>query len=122
MLNPDGALCVETICFAAETDSYTGADDGEFGWEPKFIFHRFRYIEVRGLKTPLPVEQVTGVVVNNDLGQTDEFSSSHSLVSQFQSNNVRGQRPFVQGVAVQGTEAQAPANPGMGLVWTTPSE
>jgi alpha-L-rhamnosidase len=92
MLNPDGTLYVENLRSAEATDTYTCATDGEFDWEPRFTFHGFRYVEVSGVDSAPQIDQVTGVVLHNDLPLTGSFHSSHPLVNQLQSNIQWGQR------------------------------
>ncbi len=92
MLNPDGTLYVENLRSAKATDTYTCASDAEFTYEPRFTFHGFRYIEVSGVSAIPQPEQVTGLVVHNDLEQTGSFSCSHPKVNQLQSNIRWGQR------------------------------
>ena len=49
ILNPDTTLYVANLRSAKVTDVYTPAADGEFSWQPSFVYHGFRYVEVSGL-------------------------------------------------------------------------
>ena len=92
MLNADGTLYVENLRSAKATDTYVCANDEEFVWEPRFTFHGFRYVEVRGTPSAPDPARITGVVLHNDLEETGTFECSHPLVNQLQSNIQWGQR------------------------------
>lgn len=49
--------------------------------ENKFAYFSFRYIEISGLETALPVGQVAGVVVHSDLPLTGTFESSSEMLN-----------------------------------------
>ncbi len=94
LLNPDGTLYTENYRAAKSTDLITAAEDGVLTWEPTFTFHGFRYVELSGLPAgvkPQP-DWVTGVVLHSALRPIGQFTSSHALLNQLQSNIVWGQR------------------------------
>ncbi|MFA9480067.1 family 78 glycoside hydrolase catalytic domain [Phycisphaerales bacterium AB-hyl4] len=93
MLRPDGKLYVENLRYATATDWYTCRGDaaGEV-YEPRFTFHGFRYVEVRGFTEMPDASAVTGVVLHSDLPTIGEFECSNPDVNQLQSNIVWGQR------------------------------
>ena len=49
--------------------------------ENKFAYFSFRYVEISGLASALPNEQVVGVVVHSDLPLTGAFESSSDLLN-----------------------------------------
>jgi alpha-L-rhamnosidase len=53
VLNPDGTLYTENLRTALQTDYYTFKSDEVEEWEPRFTFHGFRYVEIKGLKKSL---------------------------------------------------------------------
>jgi len=91
VLNPDGSLYLENLRQARATDIYTCKGGGPETWEPRFTFHGFRYVEVRGLTKDAPIE-MTGVVLHSDTPPTGSFSCSHPLLNQLQRNITWGQR------------------------------
>lgn len=96
MSNTDDAVgCVwtENLLTAEATDYYVlkGASEGE-SYEPKFTYHGFRYLQITGLNEPIPVEDVTGIVLSSDLEQTGEFECSNELLNQYYRNTVWSQR------------------------------
>ena len=50
----------------AQTDRYILKGEGVETWEPRFVYHGFQYVEVRGLPAPPTNETITGVVLNTD--------------------------------------------------------
>jgi alpha-L-rhamnosidase len=88
-----GALYTENLRSAKQTDYYTlrGDEDGEV-WEPKFTFHGFRYVEVRGFPGVPTRDAITGIVLHSDTPKTGHFECSDELVNQLQRNIDWGQR------------------------------
>ncbi len=78
---------------ALATDEYVlkGDPDGEI-FEPSFVFHGFRYMQILGLEEAIPIEDVEGLVLMTDLEETSSFESSDSAVNQLYSNALWSQR------------------------------
>jgi alpha-L-rhamnosidase len=93
MANADGTIYTENLRTARQTDHYVlrGDPAGET-WEPRFTFHGFRYVEVRGLTSDPRTRDITGVVLHSDTPQTGTFACSDPLINQLQSNIDWGQR------------------------------
>lgn len=96
MCNTDDAVgCVwtENLLTAESTDYYVlkGAPEGE-SYEPKFTYHGFRYLQISGLSEPIPIEDVTGLVLSSDLEQTGDFECSNELLNRYYRNTVWSQR------------------------------
>ncbi|MDB6110130.1 MAG: Alfa-L-rhamnosidase [Pedosphaera sp.] len=92
MLNPDGTIYTANLRGANATDFYTLGTNGVSVLEPRFTFHGFRYIEVRGLSVPPTLGSVTGIVVNSDMPMTGAFTCSSPLVNQLYHNIIWGQK------------------------------
>ncbi len=92
MLNPDGSVYVANLRGANATDFYVFATNGTVVYEPRFTFHGFRYVEVRGLTVPPTLTSVTGVVVHSDMPSAGSFACSSPLVNKLYSNIVWGQK------------------------------
>jgi alpha-L-rhamnosidase len=86
-LDKDGKLYTENLRSARQTDFYTlkGDPEGEV-FEPKFTFHGFQYVSVRGEIEEPKVEDLTGIVVHSDNRRTGDFTCSDELVNQLQRN------------------------------------
>jgi alpha-L-rhamnosidase len=92
MLNPDGTVYAANLRGANATDFYIFATNGTVTFEPRFTFHGFRYVEVRGLSVPPTLSSVTGIVVRSDMPQTGDFACSSPLVNKLFSNILWGQK------------------------------
>lgn len=88
---PDGRLYTDNLRTARATDYYTLKGDGEEVWEPRFTFHGFRYAEITGVKE-MTAENVTAIVLHNEMPVTGSFECSDALVNQLQHNIQWGQR------------------------------
>ncbi|OCF35835.1 alpha-L-rhamnosidase [Kwoniella heveanensis BCC8398] len=58
------------------------------GWEPKFTFHGFRYVEVNGVEPDL--DAFTAVVIFSDLRRTGTFECSHQMINRLHENVIWG--------------------------------
>jgi len=92
MLNPDGTIYTANLRGATATDFYIFGTNGSVVYEPRFTFHGFRYVELRGLSVPPALGSVTGIVVHSDMPPTGCFSCSNPLVNQLYSNIIWGQK------------------------------
>jgi alpha-L-rhamnosidase len=93
MLNPDGTLYTINLRAARSTDGYVlkGARAAEL-YEPRFTFHGFRYVEVRGYPGRPALDAVTGIVVHSLIPATGSLESSSALVNRLYRNIDWGQR------------------------------
>ncbi|TYJ53289.1 hypothetical protein B9479_006103 [Cryptococcus floricola] len=60
------------------------------GWEPKFTFHGFRYVQVEGLTPTL--KDFTAIVISSDMRRTGYFKSDHKAINQLHENVVWGMK------------------------------
>jgi alpha-L-rhamnosidase len=91
-LKPDGSLYMANLRGALATDIYTLKGGGEEIWEPRFISHGFRYVEITGFPGTPTVDSLEGRVVNSDLRTAGEFVCSNDLVNKIYTNVVWGVR------------------------------
>ncbi|MGZ9224662.1 MAG: family 78 glycoside hydrolase catalytic domain, partial [Anaerolineales bacterium] len=92
VLNPDGTLYTANLRTARNTDYYTLKGGEEEVWEPHFLFHGFRYVELLGFPGIPTEETVTGIVIHSDIPPTGTFECSDRLINQLQHNIVWGQK------------------------------
>ncbi|RRJ96695.1 alpha-L-rhamnosidase [Opitutaceae bacterium TAV4] len=92
MLQADGTLYTENLRSARAIDTYICRGGGVETYESRFTFHGFRYVEITGLKSPPPPSALTGIVWHSDMPRTGDFTCSHPLINQLQSNIRWGQR------------------------------
>ena len=92
VLNPDGTLYTTNLREARATDYYTLKGAGVEVYEPRFTFHGFRYVELKGFPGQPTAEAVTGVVIHSELAPTGSFECSDALLNQLQHNIQWGQK------------------------------
>lgn len=93
MLHENGTLMRENLRRARAEDRYIlrGDPAGEV-WQPKFTYHGFQYVEVKGYPGRPELDAVTGLAVHSDTPLTGEWSSSDPVLNQLYSNIVWTQR------------------------------
>ena len=92
MLNPDGTIYTANLRGANATDFFILGTNGTSLFEPRFTFHGFRYVEVRGLTVPPALNSVTGIVVHSDMPLSGDFACSSPLVNRLFQNIIWGQK------------------------------
>ena len=98
ILNPDTTLYLANLRSAKVTDIYTPVSDAAFTWEPSFVYHGFRYVEVDGLDyRPEPCD-FSGYVIYDEMSTTGKFKSSNPLVDQIHKNAYWGIRGNYRGM------------------------
>jgi alpha-L-rhamnosidase len=91
-LAPDGTLYLANIRGAKVTDAYTLRGEGIEVWEPRFVYHGFRYVEVTGFPGKPTLFSLEGRVVHDDLPVTGTFACSNPLLNKIYDNVVWGTR------------------------------
>ena len=102
MRNPDGTVFLGNLLVVSQhqiqLDRYTFRSDQVETHEPRFTYHGFQYVEVRGLKTKPDLASLTGVVANSDCPETGQFTCSEPLLNRLAENILWSQRGNYQGV------------------------
>jgi alpha-L-rhamnosidase len=91
-LKPNGMLFTANLRGARATDIYTLKGQETEVWEPRFVTHGFRYVEVTGYPGRPDLNSIEGRVVNDDLPVTGHFFCSNALINHIYSNVVWGVR------------------------------
>ncbi|RYE19862.1 MAG: hypothetical protein EOP51_19050 [Sphingobacteriales bacterium] len=86
MLNDDGTAYVDNLRGAKPVDYYIGPKESSIVIEPRFTYHGFRYLEIKGVKVDLPLVAVTGKVIASSVANTGEFNSSNKDLNQLWKN------------------------------------
>ena len=92
VLKPSGEIDQSNLRTATARDTYTLKGEGEEVWEPRFTYHGFRYVEVRGLPHPPTQETLQGLVGHVDLPITGAFRVGDPVIQRFWQNSVWSQR------------------------------
>jgi alpha-L-rhamnosidase len=99
-LQADGSLYIANLRDAKTTDVYTLKGQGEEIWEPRFIFHGFRFVEVSGFPTKPTVDNFNGKVVYDAIRTTGTFESSDAIMNQIFKNAYWGIRGNYKGMPI----------------------
>jgi alpha-L-rhamnosidase len=93
MLHQDGRLMTENLRKARATDYYVcrGDSNGET-WTPRFTYHGFQFVELRGVASKPELDAVTGLVLNSDTPLTSSFECSDPMANRLFKNMVWTQR------------------------------
>jgi alpha-L-rhamnosidase len=88
-LHPDGTVQQKEIARfirsgQLQTDTYICKGTGRELWEPRFIYHGFQYVEVRGLPQPPTIDLLRAKVLNTDFDSAGSFSCSKDLLNRIQ--------------------------------------
>lgn len=98
ILNPDSTIYLANIRSAKVTDIYTPAKDGAFSWEPSFVYHGFRFVEISGLDEQPELSSFTGKVVYDNMETTGQFETSNNIINQTFKNAYWGIRGNYRGM------------------------
>lgn len=71
---------------AKVTDIYTLSGEGMETWHPVFVYHGFRYVEIRGYPGTPVLDDFEGQVVSDDLANTGSFQTSDTLLNRLLQN------------------------------------
>ncbi len=92
ILRPDGTLYLDNIRSAKVTDVFTLKGKGTEVYEPRFTYHGFRYVEMKGFPGTPKLSALEGCVVNDDVRSAGEFASSNPLLNRIYRNVCWGVR------------------------------
>lgn len=85
--NNVGTLMTENYRAALSQDTYI-LKNGEQVIQPRFTSHGYQYIEITGIDSPLPLEDVEGLVISSVRSLTADYTTSNPKVNKLWSNLV----------------------------------
>jgi alpha-L-rhamnosidase len=91
-LQPDGTLYLDNLRSARALDRYMLKGSGPEVWEPRFTYHGFRFVEVRGYPGKPPLTALEGRVVHDDMSPVGDFKSSDEMLNKLNHNIYWGVR------------------------------
>jgi alpha-L-rhamnosidase len=91
-LQSDGNLYVANLRSAKAADVYVLKGEGLEVYEPRFTYHGFRYVELRGFPGTPDLSTLEGRVVHDDVRPTGEFVCSDETINRIYRNAVWGIR------------------------------
>uniref|UniRef100_UPI00321755EA alpha-L-rhamnosidase n=1 Tax=uncultured Draconibacterium sp. TaxID=1573823 RepID=UPI00321755EA len=80
-INEDGSLYTTNLRTAEATDKYIFKGEGEETWEPTFVCHGFRYVEVTGLSYEPNLKSLTGKVVYDQMETIGHIETSSEMLN-----------------------------------------
>jgi alpha-L-rhamnosidase len=80
------SLYLDNMRDAQVTDKYILKGGAQENWEPSFIYHGFRYVEVEGLKTKPAAKDFIGKVVYDDIATTGTLETSNATINSVYKN------------------------------------
>ncbi|GAG90750.1 unnamed protein product [marine sediment metagenome] len=92
VLRDDGMVYLDNMRSAQVTDVYVLKGKGAEVYEPRFTYHGFRYVEVRGLPEEPKLSTLQGRVVHSAVERVGNFSCSNALINRIYSNFLWGVR------------------------------
>lgn len=98
LLNPDSTLYLANLRSAKVTDVYTPSADGPFSWEPSFVYHGFRFVEISGMEEVPQLSHFTGKVIYDRMETTGQFETSNEVINQTFKNAYWGIRGNYRGM------------------------
>ena len=99
-LNPDGTLYTENLRTAQQTDIYTMKGEGIEVWNPSFVYHGFRFVEISGLSETPKAENFTAEVIYDGFPTVGNFKTSNSLLNQIYHNAYWGYQSNFKGMPI----------------------
>ncbi|TGE24230.1 alpha-rhamnosidase [Hymenobacter aquaticus] len=101
-LQPSGELYVRNLRDARATDVYTLKGGARETWEPRFVYHGFRYVEISGWPAgPAPtLADFDGRVVYDDMATTGALTTSDATINQVYRNAYWGIRSNYKGMPI----------------------
>lgn len=85
-LQPDGSLYVANLRDAKATDHYIIKGTKNEQWKPHFVYHGFRYVEIKGLPEAPSLKDFEGELVYDNMTATGNFVCSDSTLNQVYHN------------------------------------
>ncbi len=100
-LLPDGGLYMRNLRDARCTDHYivNGKEAKDATWAPRFVYHGFRYVEIKGYTNP-QVTDFTAEVVEDEMERVGTFSTSDAVFNTVLKNAFWGIRSNYKGMPI----------------------
>ncbi|PWK27560.1 alpha-L-rhamnosidase [Arcicella aurantiaca] len=99
-LQANGELYVRNLRDAKSEDNYILSGEGTETWEPTFVYHGFRYVEISGFPSEPTVDDFDGRVVYDEMETVGSFSTSNKTINQVFKNAYWGIRSNYKGMPV----------------------
>ncbi|MFC3812226.1 family 78 glycoside hydrolase catalytic domain [Lacihabitans lacunae] len=81
----EGMVMMENIRAAHATDQYI-LKGGDETIQPRFTFHGYRFVEITGIETPIPVNEVKGLVISSVKALSSAYETNNPMVNKLWEN------------------------------------
>ncbi|MBB3187003.1 alpha-L-rhamnosidase [Microbacter margulisiae] len=99
-LNPDGSINRANLRSALQTDVYIMNGKGVESWQPSFVYHGFRYVEITGYPGVPTLNDFEGKVIYDGFNTIGSFTCSDSLLDKIYHNAFWSIRSDYKGMPV----------------------
>ena len=82
----DGNIYMKNLRGSRTTDIYIPANDGIFSYEPRFVYHGFRYVEITGIDYLPALGDMQGKVIYDFMQDMGTFETSDTTLNQIYKN------------------------------------
>ena len=86
ILDNDGELYTDNLGAAIQTDTVIIGPSGNIKYEPRFTYHGFRYVEVKGLRNTPDKSILSAKVISSEQPRTGYFECSNPMLNQLYKN------------------------------------
>lgn len=86
LVQEDGNIYTANLRGAKSTDTYIPANDQVFNYEPRFVYHGFRYVEITGIDYVPDLNDLKGKVIYDYMDSAGSFGTSDSTINQIYKN------------------------------------
>jgi len=100
-LNEDGSIRQKANgkkVWGYQTDTYILKGQGVEIWEPRFVYHGFRYVEVTGFPGKATLDNLEGRFVHTAFERSSEFTCSNDLLNKIYRNTLRSYASNYHGI------------------------
>ncbi|MDR1813434.1 MAG: glycoside hydrolase family 78 protein [Tannerella sp.] len=101
-LNPDGTIYTANLRSADCKDIYVLKGGETEIWQPSFVYHGFRYVEVTGFPSKPEPDSFIAIMACDEMESTGSFSTSNETINAIFRNSWWGIRDNYQGVPTDG--------------------
>ena len=98
LLKDDGTLYMDNLRSALVTDKYIAKSDNVETWEPSFVYHGFRFVEITGFPGVPTLSNFEGKVVYDEMETVGTFETSNKTINQLYKNAYWGIRGNYRGM------------------------
>jgi alpha-L-rhamnosidase len=98
ILDEEGELYTENLGMAVQIDSVILGPGGRLTYEPRFTYHGFRFVEVRGLRSQPDKSILEAKVITSDQPRTGYFACSNPMLNQLYQNINRSHVSNMHGI------------------------